>query len=316
MAKAKAPLHSLGARGGLGDVLSFARRMKLNIVEKKPVPYDAKSPAQLTWRHMFNKVVALWHGLSAAEKQAWESLARPLHMTGYDYFISQSLRPNPGIYLPLQGGTMAGDIDMAKFRILKLPAPVDGQEPARKTDLPATPTFLILTDTPSSYAGQALKGVRVNAATNALEFATLVGGYTEGARVYHNATQSIPTATRTALAFNSERYDTDAIHDPVTNNSRLTCKTAGKYILSGSISFSAHATGLRNLRIRLNGSTVLVDLLLGMTFDNQWSGAVSTIYDLAVNDYVELTVYQNSGGNLIIYASPNSTPEFMMSRVG
>ncbi|GAI05556.1 unnamed protein product, partial [marine sediment metagenome] len=42
------------------------------------------------------------------------------------------LRPNPGIYLPLQGGTMSGNIDMAKNRLLKLPAPTDDQEPATK----------------------------------------------------------------------------------------------------------------------------------------------------------------------------------------
>ncbi|GAH64654.1 unnamed protein product, partial [marine sediment metagenome] len=92
---------------------------------------------------MFNKAVSLWHALSAAEQAEWESAARPKHMTGYAWFISQALRPNPGIYLPLQGGTMQGDIDMAKHRILKLPLPTASQEAASKayTDaliLPAT----------------------------------------------------------------------------------------------------------------------------------------------------------------------------------
>jgi len=81
---------------------------------------------------MFTKCVDLWHTLSDAEKQTWESAARPHHMTGYAWYISQCLRPNPGIYLPLQGGTMSGDIDMAKNRILKLPAPADAQEAVTK----------------------------------------------------------------------------------------------------------------------------------------------------------------------------------------
>jgi hypothetical protein len=77
----------------------------------------------------------LWHTLSDTEKATWESIARPFHMTGYAYYQSQCLRPNPGIYLPLAGGTMSGNIDMATKKILNLPAPVANEEPARKTDL-------------------------------------------------------------------------------------------------------------------------------------------------------------------------------------
>ncbi|MBA7640891.1 hypothetical protein ES703_48562 [subsurface metagenome] len=132
MPKLKAPLLSFNATGRLGKLFSLARRRGRNIIERRPKPTDAKSPAQLFNRHMFSKCVDLWHLLSEEEKQIWESLARPLHMTGYAWFISQCLRPNPGIYLPLQGGTMSGNIDMAKNRLLKLPEPIDDQEPATK----------------------------------------------------------------------------------------------------------------------------------------------------------------------------------------
>jgi len=132
MAILKNPLLSLGAVGRLAKHIAFTRRRKVNIVESTPIPEDAKTLAQLSWRHMYQKAVALWHALSAAEKQEWESLARPKHMTGYAWFISQALKPNPGLYLPLQGGTMAGNIDMDKNRLLKLPAPTDNQEVATK----------------------------------------------------------------------------------------------------------------------------------------------------------------------------------------
>lgn len=172
MAKLKNPLLSLGATGGLAKALSFVRRRKQNIVEKMPQPEDAKSLAQLSWRHMYLKAVALWNALSASDKLDWESLARPHHMTGYAYFLSQALKPNPGLYLPLQGGTMSGDIDMAKNRILKLPAPTDPQEAARLADVGGVTTFVALTDTPGNYVGDALKLVRVNAGQTALEFVT------------------------------------------------------------------------------------------------------------------------------------------------
>ena len=139
MPKLKVPLLSLGATGALGKLFSLAKRRGRHIIERKPIPTDAKSPSQLFSRLMFTKCVDLWHLLSDAEKQDWESAARPKHMTGYAWYISQCLRPNPGIYLPLIGGTMQGNIDMATHRLLHLPDPTTPQEPdtraARSTAL-------------------------------------------------------------------------------------------------------------------------------------------------------------------------------------
>lgn len=132
MAKLKNPLLSLKASGSLAKILTFVRRGGVDLVEKKPELIDAHTSTQLAWRHMFNKCVDLWHLLSAAEKQEWESAARSRHMTGYAWYISQCLRPNPGIYLPLQGGTMSGDIDMDSNRVLRLPPPLDQWEAANK----------------------------------------------------------------------------------------------------------------------------------------------------------------------------------------
>ncbi|GAH93186.1 unnamed protein product, partial [marine sediment metagenome] len=126
---------------------------KTNVAEKTPVVPDQKTLAQLSWRHMYQKAVALWHALSAEEKLDWESQARRKHMTGFAWFMSQALKPNPGLYLPLQGGTMAGDIDMSKNRLLKLPLPIDPQEPASRTYVDqALENFMwakFLNDTPS-----------------------------------------------------------------------------------------------------------------------------------------------------------------------
>lgn len=142
------------------------------------------------------------------------------------------------------------------------------------------------------------------------------GGYTQGARVYNNANLSISNATQVALTFNTERYDTDTIHDTSSNTSRLTCKTAGKYLIIANAEFAANATGVRGLYIRLNGAT-----LIGITHAQITSGdgaifTVSTIYDLAVNDYVEVMAYQASGGSLNVMANANYSPEFMMQRIG
>jgi len=122
MAKLKNPLVSLSATGRLTKALSLSRRKRLNIITTTPLPKDVRSLAQLSWRHMYQKAIALWNALSQAEKDEWESLARSRHMPGIAYFLSQALKPNPGLYLPLQGGTMAGDIDMDGHLILNCPS--------------------------------------------------------------------------------------------------------------------------------------------------------------------------------------------------
>jgi len=122
----------------------------------------------------------------------------------------------------------------------------------------------------------------------------------EGARVYHSVAQSIPHNTWTVLAFDSQHYDTDNIHDPVTNNSRLTCKTAGKYVIWFFIRFLASATGVRGILIRLNGITSIGNQAYTSpaSGDAQTALNISMTKDLVVNDYVEVVVFQNSGAAL------------------
>ncbi len=283
MAKPKNPLHSFGAIGRLGKGLTFARRRRQDIVEKTPIPKDVKSLAQLSWRHMYQKAVALWHGLSASEQQDWESQARSRHMTGFAWFMSQALKPNPGLYLPLQGGTMQGLIQMNGHHIHGLPLPVHVQDAWRRQDF---------------------------------QDFTLPYLYKEEAKAYHNVDQAIPNATDFALAFRNERWDTDNIHDNAINNSRLTCRTAGTYLIIGNLRYSAHAAGDRVGMIRLNGVTLIGKVVLGMPSDHLWHGVLSTIYPLAVGEYVELVGHQTSGVGLIIKYSPRTTPEFMMQRIG
>ncbi|MBA7652321.1 hypothetical protein ES703_60151 [subsurface metagenome] len=283
MAKLKNPLISLGATGALTKALTFVRRRKQNLIEKTPVVPDAKSPGQLAWRHMYQKCAALWHTLSASERLDWESRARILHMTGFAYWQSQCLKPNPGIYLPLQGGTMQGAIDMDGHHIHGLPLPIHLQDPLRRQDY-------------------------VDYIQPHLHF--------QGARVTHSVDQAIPHATTTTLAFDEERYDTDAIHDNAVFNNRLTCKTAGNYLIIGGLVWSTHNVGGRYIHIRLNGVTIIGYHIWGVSVALGHRPFIATIYDLALTDYVELRVRQESGAALDVIRSGQNAPLFMMQRIG
>ena len=139
-----------------------------------------------------------------------------------------------------------------------------------------------------------------------------------GARVYDASGQSIANATHTKVNFDREDYDTDNIHDKVTNNTRLTCKTAGKYLIFASNQWGTNSTGERLLELFLNNTTPICRQ--GMRADAGAGGSVSlslaTVFDLAVNDYLEIRVYQNSGGSLIINPGTSVSPVLGMQLVG
>ncbi len=138
------------------------------------------------------------------------------------------------------------------------------------------------------------------------------GGFEIGARVFNDATQSIPRATPTVLTFNQERYDTDGIHSVLVNTSRLTSQTAGKYAIDSTARWSGNPTN-SVARILLNGATgIAMEQIVGHVI----SFEVSTIYELVVGDYVELQLEQFSPGALVIQVVGNESPEFMMQKIG
>lgn len=140
-----------------------------------------------------------------------------------------------------------------------------------------------------------------------------------GVHAYHNAAQTIATATDTVVALNSERYDTDAYHDNATNNSRLTVPTgkAGKYLVVFVCEFQNVAgAGIREARIRLNGTTWLALSTVTATGGVATRMSVSVIADLAVTDYIQAYVRQESGGNCDLTTNARWSPELMMSKIG
>ena len=139
-----------------------------------------------------------------------------------------------------------------------------------------------------------------------------------GARVYNSANLSIPNTTWTDFTFDTERYDTDTIHSTGTNTGQLTCKTAGKYLIIGQVQWDINAVGSRFVGIFLNNTTYLdiVETETNTIATRYTSQNISTIYQLAVNEYVTFRGNQNSGGALNANYTAQISPEFMMHRIG
>jgi len=141
--------------------------------------------------------------------------------------------------------------------------------------------------------------------------------YDEGCRVYNSSNVTITGSVNQQIPFDTERWDTNNIHSTTSNTSRLTCRTAGKYLIVGNVHWYADGsgTGTRIVSIRLNGSS-FIGRERYEPGNELHTMIVTTIWNLAVGDYVELNVYQTSGGNLDILNDADFSPEFMVQRIG
>jgi hypothetical protein len=115
------------------------------------------------------------------------------------------------------------------------------------------------------------------------------------------AAQSIPNggAGNTALTLDTNVVDTYAGHSTTVNNTRYVSQAAGYYDVVGVAGFAANATGVRIAAISKNGSQLSPDFRgpAVATFATRIPVVLPTVL-LNVGDYVELTVYQTSGGAL------------------
>ena len=122
------------------------------------------------------------------------------------------------------------------------------------------------------------------------------------ARGNRAAVQSIAHATFTAITLTAEDWDNDTMLDVAGGTpSRIIAKTAGKFLVTAGVgAWGVNSTGPRLIEIRKNGATAFgLQEQPAATAPDQSSMATSEIIDLAVNDYVELVVYQSSGGGAL-----------------
>ena len=171
-------------------------------------------------------------------------------------------------------------------------------------------------DTPARLAVGANGTILVADSTAATGLKWAVSGNVPTCRVYASASQSISNATDTKIAFANETFDTDGFHSNVTNNTRITIPAglAGYYRVTANIGFLSNASGRRIFAISLNGGNVS-QAELTPTASVEPAGSITDTYLLSVGDYLELNVYQTSGGSL--NTSGSTTRDFLeVERIG
>lgn len=146
-------------------------------------------------------------------------------------------------------------------------------------------------------------------------WATPSSGSFAGARAVNNANQSISNTTATAIAFQTETFDSDAFHDNTTNNSRLTIPAGkgGYYQISALIRWQNDATTntVRQLRPYKNGVQQNVYTIPWVQNDDAYQ-AYTDLMSLADGDYIQLFVWHNDGASTNLLADSS----FSLVKVG
>jgi len=124
-------------------------------------------------------------------------------------------------------------------------------------------------------------------------------------RAFHSVSQDTGSGGTITVAFDSETYDVGAMHDNVTNNSRITIKEAGRYLLH----FQAEAADIGGgdgqgiVRFRKNvAATIMVEQRHDYIGTFATSLNILTMLDLVVDDFIVVTVQSSAGDNLRITA--------------
>lgn len=106
------------------------------------------------------------------------------------------------------------------------------------------------------------------------------------------------------ILFDAETYDTDNMHDPVTNNSRITFTTAGRYDVNIMITMPAiGAYTQMDLNIRLNsgGSSAGGSSLRSQPYSDTIQAMPTIIFPFkrvfVATDYIEVFLTQSSSAN-------------------
>lgn len=119
----------------------------------------------------------------------------------------------------------------------------------------------------------------------------------------HSTTQSITASGAwQALTFDTEDGDTANLHSTVTDPTRITVTDAGIYVVGAGVNFSANATGVRAIGLRVSGTgstapgkgRVIALPISGSDVDL----AIARPLKLTAGQWVEAVVLQSSGGAL------------------
>jgi hypothetical protein len=101
-----------------------------------------------------------------------------------------------------------------------------------------------------------------------------------------------------AMSFDLEHFDTDGMHNTVTNNDRITINTAGIYLITFAYTLNFNGTTTKEQTdLRVNASAITYDIKVG-SFITNTANTVQAIWSCSVSDYIQATVSLTGASNI------------------
>ena len=170
----------------------------------------------------------------------------------------------------------------------------------------------------STFAGPVTlsSAVTVNGAMTFGSSGTVTLPRPSACRVTHSALTQIPGVSNTGLNWDTERFNTGAIHSTSVNSSRITFGSTGLWMVGANIEFSSNVQGDPRVRIYLNDTNPIVAAAGPLVGSKAQILCPSGLWNVtAAADYITCVVDQTSGSTSRILLTADSSPEFWAFKV-
>lgn len=130
---------------------------------------------------------------------------------------------------------------------------------------------------------------------------------------YHASNQTVSATSTADISLDSERFDTDGLHDTSTNNERVTIWTSGRYLILAALQRSGSGTAHGELVKNIGGSDTVI-----MEINTESSNRTlnSTVDDFLTGDYLRLRWVNDSSNTHTIENNGNIAPMLAVFRLG
>lgn len=130
-----------------------------------------------------------------------------------------------------------------------------------------------------------------------------------GTRIYRNSNLTLQPGVQTPIPFTNTRWEDTPTYWDVSLPTRITIPQAGRYHVFAALGFNDPNYAFADAFVKLNGVWVIARDKREIDPGNSYL-TLSTIWQFAASDYIELIVWTNAYNPCMVFAAPYASPEF------